>query len=273
MEIHQVTFATEGRRALFPDETTQRAALRALGGALAGRALLFSVVDDHVHLVLEGERKPVGHVAQAVAHRLAGLTSSPLDAARVRPVESRSHLTSLVRYLLLQPAHHRLKGHPALWTGSCLSELVGARAVPGLALRLGTHLPRFHARDALAIVGLPALEPLPGPDMRALGPARIVAAAGAVLAVGPMLAGRRAETVAVRRLAAHAAAAVGIRPAEIAWSTGVTPRSARRLHAEPADTALLEAVGLRLALEEVAARVPPPPIASEDDGDLPLFAE
>jgi len=266
MDLHHLTLATDGRRTLFPDETARRTALRALGGALAGRALLFCVVDDHVHVVLEGERAAVGRVAQAIAHRLGKLASAPLDPSRIRPVEDRAHLQSLVRYLLLQPTHHRLAGHPALWTGSCLPDLVGARAVQGLSLRLGAHLPRFHARDACALLGLPDLDPLPGPAVRALGPVRVLAAASAVLAVGPVLAGRDAAVVAARRLGAAAATGAGIPAGEIAWAAFVTRRSAYRHAASPADPALARAVALRLTLEEAARNAPLPPLAAEGDG-------
>jgi hypothetical protein len=38
-----------------------------------------------------------------------------------------------VTYLLKQPVKHGLDVHPALWTGSCFLDLIGARLIPGFS--------------------------------------------------------------------------------------------------------------------------------------------
>ncbi len=258
MPTFHVTFATEGRQPLFPSEDRRRAAVRALARTVAGRAVLFSIVDDHVHVVIMGDRPRAGRVARAVAIALGPRADAPLDAARIRPVENRSHLQWLVRYLLLQPVHHRLGIHPALYTGSCFPDLVGARLLPGLTLRIGDALPRFRPEEACGLVGLPAvaIRPLTPEAVRAAGVIRIVSAAAAVRAQGPELKGRDRGVVEVRRLAGAVAAEAGLGVAEVTWALGVSARTGRRLHKAAADTAALAAVRVRLALEDAVHDTP-----------------
>ena len=249
MPLWHLTWSARGRLALFPSEPARRAALRTIARVAGPQVLLFGLADDHVHLVAT----QAGPLARAVLLALRPLSDSTLDPAHVRPVEDRAHLAWLVTYLLGQPEKHGLPTHPALWTGSCFPDLVGARRLfPGLAGRLAEQLPRFRLREAFAHLGL-SVEPLmPADDtaVRIAGATRIVAAAGSALAAGPDLSGKAAERVLARRAATIVAAQAGLATAELAWALGQPPRSVRRLAEDAVEPALLSAVRLRISLED-----------------------
>lgn len=263
-----LTLSAEGRHALFPSEERRRAAVRALSRVAADRLLLFCVVDDHVHLVVQGERAAAGLLARALSRSLQPISAGGLQPAHIREVSGRSHLEGLVRYLLTQPARHGLDVRPALWSGSCFADLVGARHVaPGLGARLSEALPRYRLRAAYAAVGLPEAPLVPATDaeLRAAGATALVRAAGSVLAVGPALLGKAAPVVLARRAAVILASTAGIHTEEIAWALGQPPRSVRRLAEVPVPPAVLAALRLRLALEAAAAASAAPPLVSESE--------
>jgi hypothetical protein len=234
--------------------------VRTLARAAGGDLALFSVVDDHVHLVLLADPPRLGRLTRTLVLGLRAVAVAPVESARVRPVESRAHLESLVPYVLGQLAHHGLPGHPALWTGSCFTDLVGARRLPGLTLRLAEALPRLARARVLDAAGLPGRLPDPASDqaLRAGGPARLAAALTAAHAVPADLAGNTSAVVTARRAFAQLGRACGMAPADVAWTLGVTPRAARRLLAPPAPEPLLHAARLRHALAEQLADAPAP---------------
>ncbi len=250
----QLTFASTTRHALFPEERRRREALHIIGRVAGGCVVLFALVDDHLHLVLLCEREAAGIHARALLLALRPVVAVELAPAHVSEVRGRAHLEWLVRYLLEQPAHHGIAEHPALATGSCFSDLVGARCVPGLVLRVPTALPRYRLREAYAIVGLPPerLEPASDDHVRALGAQRLVDAAG--FAVGaPPASGRDAASVHARRVAAQLASAAGLHVDELAHAMGVTRDAAHRIGHRPAAPELVAATRMRLALEAAAA--------------------
>ncbi len=253
MNTWHLTFATDGRNPLFPDESACRKAVRALGRVAGSSAVLFNVVDEHIHLVLWCDRPRCGRLAQALLRALRPLASAPVDPARIKPVESRAHMKRLVDYVLSQTIHHDIPVHPALWTGSCFSDLIGAREVPGLELQLKRALPRFRMRDIYQAVGLTdgPLAPLPPEAVRSAGISRLVAATGATLAVGPTLSGNSAPVVHARRVTAQLAHQSQIAIADVAWALRITPRAAYRLLQPQVDVATSKAVRVRLALENV----------------------
>ncbi len=252
MDCSHLTFSSDGRLPLFPDETTRRAAIRCLARTAGQEIALFCIVDDHLHLVLLAPRARVGRLAQALAVSLRTIAATKLDPARISAVETRAHLQWLVRYVLTQPAHHGLTAAPALWSGSCFQNLVGARQVPGLTLQITKALPRLTQRELHKLVDLPPakLKPATNNAVRTAGAARLVAAAGASLAVGPTLEGNKSAVVQARRAAAQLAAAAQIPATEVAWALGATPRAARRLKQPAVPATTIKALRLRLALED-----------------------
>lgn len=252
MQSYHLTYASDGRLALLPDEALRRQALHALARTVGDRVVLFCLVDDHIHVVLLCEAERVGLLSRALLLALRPLTGPGLAPAFVRPVEGRGHLEWLFRYVLEQPSKHGLPGHPALWPGSCFPDLVGARRLPGLSLRhrLSEVLPRLRLRSAYGHVGLAPerLQPLDPDTLRGLGIRRLVDAASAALAADPALAGNSELVVGARVTVAHLAAAWPT--SELAWALDITPQAARRLRTRAAPEGAVEAVRLRLALEE-----------------------
>ena len=262
MQSWQLTISALGRGTLFPDEATQRRAVRALVRVVGAHASLFCIVDDHVHVVVLCARQEAGRLAQRLALALRPLAGAMLGPAHISAVDGRSHLESLVRYLLRQPHKHDLATHPALYTGSCFADLVGGRALPGLSLRLPEALPRFRLRTAHGHVGLDAtpLVPLDDAALQELGVRRLVDAASAALAVGPALVGNSAPVVAARVTAAHLAHAAGLPASHLAQALDITPPSARRLAQRTPPPGAVLAARRRLALEDrVAALATPLP--------------
>ena len=252
MPVFHLTFATDGRLPLFPAEAPRLAALHAIGRVVGDRVLLFCLVDDHAHVALEADPARVGALARGALLALRPLARQ-VEPAHVRTVESRSHLEWLVRYVLRQPIKHGMSGHPALWSGSCFPDLVGARVVPGLepVPRLMAALPRFRLREAFAHVGLPREELLPVDDdgIRDLGALPLARAAAFATASPLPLVGKHAATTRARAATCRLAREVGIATRDVTRVLSITPQAAGRLARKEPDPRLLRAVRLRLALE------------------------
>ena len=256
METYHLTWASDGRRPMFPDEALRRRVLLTLTRVAGRELVLFYLADEHLHAVLAADRARAGRLAQAVFLALNPLLPVPLEPARIRPVEGRSHLEWLVRYVLTQGEHHGLAHHPALWSGSCFQDLVGARYLEGLSFQLARHLPRFRLRDALSIVGLPRSPIVPASDeaIFAAGVVRLAAAGTSAASVGPVLRGSSSTVVRVRIAAVHVGRAAGFSTADLAHVLGVTPRSVRYHRRADACRPLMRAIRIRLALEDAVER-------------------
>ena len=269
MQATHLTFAADGRLALFPSEAQRRAAVRAIVRVGGARILLFCLVDDHVHVVVYAPTQETGRLSRALLLAMRLFLAADLAPAHPRPVDNRAHLLWLVRYLLLQPAKHGLAGHPALWSGSCFADLAGARRVPGWAPPIAEALPRWRLREAFALLGLPAASLCPMEDLGDQPPSRLLAAAAFALAVDPALEGRRAEVVRARRVAAALLEEAGHPIRGIAVRLRVDPTSVRRLvsGADPAD---LRAARMWLALQAAAAS---PPLVAEPPLDWSTWGD
>ena len=252
MQSWHLTFATDGRNPLCPEEGARLAMVRALARVAGEHAVLFCVVDDHIHLVVLCERQEAGRIAQRLSLALRPLAAVEVDPARVRPVESRSHLQSLVRYVLDQPRHHHLGEHPGLFAGSCFVDLVGARVLDGLKLRIQDALPRLRLRDVYQSVGLRPvrLTSATKDEIRAAGAVRLATAGAAALGVEPTLESKRPSAVKARTAVCRIGNSVGIPASELAFALGITQRAVRRLADRVVDERLLVSVALRLALED-----------------------
>ncbi len=249
-----LTFATKGRQVPFPDETRRRLAIHQLVAVAGDELVLFCLVDDHFHVVVLCTRRRAGIIARALARTLAPIAVAPLRLGDNRPVETRSHVTWLVRYLLEQVLHHKIQGtHPALWTGSCFQDLVGARVIGGCRLRLWDVLPRLPLSTVCRYVQLSPDEIAPIGDqrLRAAGVARLAAAASAALAVPPDLRGKEPAVMLGKRAVSQLSRAAGIPRTEVAWALGVTVRTVTRLFDPLVEPAVMRAVRIRLTLEDV----------------------
>jgi len=143
MDIQHITLTAgqDNRLPLFPDDAAYLEALHRLGAVCLGCVALFALVGEHLHLVVQASREKAGRLAQASIRTLTPIVATPFASSHIRPVKNRSHMRWLLRYLLEQAAKHGMPGHPALWVGSCLPDLVGARIIEGLTLCISMVLP------------------------------------------------------------------------------------------------------------------------------------
>ncbi len=88
MHIWHLTYASDGRNPLFPDEVACRKAVLVLGRVAGTSTVLFSIVDDHLHLVLWCDRQRRGRLARAVVQALRQVAPVPVEPARVRALEN-----------------------------------------------------------------------------------------------------------------------------------------------------------------------------------------
>jgi len=252
-----LTFSAEGRGALFPSEALRRQAVRTLARVAGADLLLFCVVDDHVHAVLFCDAHRVGLRARSFLLALRAIAGTPLLPAHVRPVDGRSHLLWLVQYCIRQPSKHDIGVHPALWSGSCFLDLVGARVLDGYAPPLREALPRLRRRVFFEHAGLDPtpLTPLSDDALGGVGVMALVGAAAAAFAAPPGLAGNPPLVVQARRVAVHLGGIAGFSAASLARALGVRPNAVHRLRHRPASPAGVDAARRYLALEaRVAAR-------------------
>lgn len=259
MKLWHLTFSSTTRHTLFPTEAQLRAALSKVLSIAGAELVLYDIVDDHLHLVVWCTEARRSVLQRVVLLGLRPLASTEIAAAHPRLVEGRSHLQWLVQYLLLQVEKHGLAAHPALWTGSCFQDLVGARCVVPLAGRLAKALPRLRLATVQEIVGLPArpIEPVGIDRVRALGATRLVAAAASALVVGPELRGKSGAVIRAKRVVAQMGIAADIPTRELAWAIGADRSRINRLRHQPNEPRLVRAVAIRLALEELVATLPP----------------
>ncbi len=249
--VFHVTLASAGRRTLARGEDEVRCLVRAVVRPCCGRLLLFSVVDEHIHLVVLCKRPRLlaRDVVRSIRRELPGVEFQP---AHVTPIETRKHLERLVGYLLRQPSKHGLPVHPALWSGSCFQDLAGVRLLPGYERSaLLAELPRLRLGSLMQHVGLPAspVEPADDRTLRLAGPSALVDLAAGVLAVPCDLRGRRTDVVRARTIAVQAAAMVGLRPSVMAPFLPISERATRRLAALPLDGAGVHTLRRRLTLQ------------------------
>jgi hypothetical protein len=259
MALWHVSFAADDRMPLFPSERLRRSALLTLAKIAKTVLVLFSIVDEHLHLVSDGDTSSTRRLRQALHQALGAIAGPALADSWCKPVKDRKHLLSLVRYHLVQVVKHSVQGvHPALWSGSCFQDLIGARLIPGLELRAAEKLPR-HQITALACkeVGLPGFvaRPVSVATLRELGITKIKAAAAAAVAADPALTGRTRPEILARSAAAQLGRLAGISRSEIRWALEVTKQGLSAMLKERLATKKhLEATGIRLALEAEVER-------------------
>lgn len=153
MEIWHLRFSSDGRHPLFPDEERRRIALLVLVRHAGAWLIALGIVDDHLHVVVVCSRRRAGKLCRALVLGLRPIAGLGFESSFIKPVESRAHLLRLVSYCIEQPAKHGLAVPPMMWSGSCFADLVGARRIGGLTLRVADVLPRYRPADAWAAAG------------------------------------------------------------------------------------------------------------------------
>ena len=235
-----------------------RAAARTVVELGRGAVLLFRVVGAHVHVVIDADRWTAGQFAKIVEGVLRRRLAIPIPfgRAKIKPVASAAHLTSLVPYVLRQTDRHDVQFDEEQ-KGSALPDLLSMRVLdPDMPRRLAALVPNLTRHVTCAL-------PVPVEAFHTarpvLTPSAVLDAVAATLAL-PTLTPSRALT----SLRARSAAITLLRPlfptAELAQLLGVHPRTI--LRSGPADPALLDAarrqIQLRAALAQRRATDPWP---------------
>jgi hypothetical protein len=258
MPLWHISIESRDRLPIFPEENTRRQALHALNRVAGAVLLLFSVVDEHMHLVAAGDIEPVRRLRQALVQALTPISEVALAPSWVGPVKGRKHLLRLIGYHVIQVVKHSVQGvHAALWSGSCFQDLVGARVLPGLKLLTPKNLPREQVKViACKEVGLPGFQasPIEATALRELGIARIKAAAASALAADEELTGNSRVEALARRVTVQLGMLASISKQEIGWALDISRQALARLARRPVPAALLDAARTRLALEEEVDR-------------------
>jgi len=265
MYFWHLTIAAAQRRHAFHDRARRLASVHALLRIAAPVLLLWCIVDDHLHLVIAGTRPEAGRLAQRLHLALAAIMpDAEFEAARIRPVEDRHHLVTLVPYVLAQTRKHDLPFHPARWDGSCFQDLVGARRLCHFDARpLAQALPRLTRDQILAAVDAPpwSLRPVDDDRVRATAPAALAEAAAAAVGL-PRLQGRTEAAVEARCVVLHLARRAEWPVSHLAPLLRVHPGSARRLVARAPDPKLEDAVRRQIALRAAVPEQRRPPLAA-----------
>lgn len=258
LEIHQIVLTSQrnSRLPLFTEERHYLEALHRLGQVCKGNLVLFALIAEHLHLIVLLSRAAAGRLAQAVQLTLRPLVKTPLATSFIEEVDGRGHMYRSVKYELEQPKKHGMPGPAALWPGSCLPELVGARFIPGLALRITEALPTFQVQQALRVLKLPGVEvpPAERQQLRAAGATRLVSATAAALGV-ESLKGNRPREITARMAVVYIATRLDIPSTEVQSATGMNRQTLYRLRRRAVCPEYIDAIRRRIALEDLVQHV------------------
>ncbi len=262
--IYHIVFEIRGRLAWFTTPERLRAALRVLADGLGEDLLLFGVVDEHAHAVIQArDRAEAGYVGSGLNRALRHL-GADVGPTHVTEVEDARHLANLIPYMMRQPWKHPIAPDPADFEGTCFPDLVGARRGILDPTRIADALPRVDVpATALAALGLK------GPvcaasdaEILALGARALWSAAHAALAAPSS--GRVPIAVAARRAYATIGRAVGLPVAELRLAAGASESAWRHMSSIPGaledQLAVRTLLGLRalIAANPIATRYIPP---------------
>jgi len=257
MNLWQLTITGADLRPPFPEESRRREVVRTIARVVGEEVVLFCVLQDQVQLVVICDRRSSGRIRQACLVAFNAVSGVPLHMDRAKPISERRHLAWLAKHTMSLFGHSdTVPVHPALWSGSCFPDLIGARSVKGLRMRLGEALPTFHARDAFKAVGLPLreLNPADALAVRAAGASRVASAVAAAWAVGPVLKGLTDPAVQTLRRTVSLCRWAEIENAETASALSKSARTVQRMAERPVPLVRLKPARLRLALEDAVGR-------------------
>lgn len=255
--LYHVTIAVKGRFQAFLDEAGLRRAARTVARIAGERLLAWALPGNHCHFILTGTRPEVGCLVRDLRLAFRGLGVVLVDP-HYREIGDSTDLEYVVGYQLRQARKHQSCARPALFSGCCFVDLVGARILDGWdAGRLFAYLPHYTPERHLHHVGAVGLpRPLGDAELRAVGAVKIGEAAAAALAGPWPLAGNSSVEVAARRAAAALCESVGISRRDVAYALGVTSQGVGKLVGAPRNPRLESAVRVRLGLEPLAMVVP-----------------
>lgn len=275
-----LTLVAQGAAPWRTDDPGVEEAARTLARIAGPRLLLFGLAGDRGYVVVEtADAMELGHLRTDLlrARPFAGVVDREVH---VTPVAGRDHLAMLAGHMGRQVVHHQVPRDPALWPGTILPDLVGARLLPGWCPRVARLLPDVDvAGTALAAIGLRGpVTPATDGEIHATGAAATWTACREALASSDD--GKLTERAwLARRCFVALALAAGIRPTDARDAAGIARPSWYRLAGEPVDAATSTAARMRLGLVALATATPvsarevpaetPPPVLREPRGTGP----
>jgi hypothetical protein len=207
----RASFVSVGRRRLYPSIEELRCAVKTLVRVLQQHLLLFSIVDDHIHLLIKADKKTRAVLLSAAHRALAAIGhETKLCPAWYEEVETRRHLLTLVEYYGRQPSHHDLAQRDVLWEGSSVMDLIGARKLEfydGTLWRAA--VPRWREGDLLRKFGIYKLKQASDKDIAAMGPEKLLYAATVAFCAQPGLRGKQPSAVLARAIVVHLGRHIG----------------------------------------------------------------
>ena len=256
--LQQLTLHTGSRMPVATDQRFTCRLVQTIGRLLGDQVLLFCVVDDHIHLTLQGETAVVRRQGSKLVRSLRQRSGLDLAPPHISPVEERRHLHSLIGYYARQTVRHGLPGHPAAWPGSCLADLVDVRATPGFdRLAIRRALPRLQVEAVLEVVALGREAVAPASD-EVLFRAGPIGVRDAAMAAQCTVVGARTSL----QHAANAAAAQLLTEADygsraIARALGVSQRAVRDMRSREVDGEVRQRIRRRVTFDRCVAVSPP----------------
>lgn len=252
-----LTLVAQGRFPWRTDDPAIEEAVRTLARIAGPRLFLFGLADNHGHVVVEAaDAMELGHLRTDLlrAHPFAGVVDRDIH---VTLVGDRDHLATLAAYMPRQVVHHKLPRDPALFLGSHLPDVVGARLLPGLCRGVFAALPDVDvAETALRGIGLRGpVVPATDAQIRAVGAVATWTACREALACSDD--GRRTvRAMLARRSFVELANGAGIHPTDARDVAEIARASWYRLVEAPVDAAISEVVRMRLGLVALAEATP-----------------
>lgn len=217
----------------------RRILARAVHEACEGAGLLaFGLADNHLHLLLCGERAVVGRAARRLSLMLGWRLSiaSGFQQAYIQPIRDGAHLFSTFRYVMRQGERHDLDPAADPWMeATSIPDVLGLRPLgAGVITCVKRALPRARPYDVYEIAGIDRLPKLDGPLADA-------AEAGCVATALPSLAGKGQQPRCARRAVIEL---VGdrLRAGDCARLVGIASSTLRRVRSEPYDPDILLAL-------------------------------
>lgn len=154
----------------------------------AAGLLAFGLADNHLHLLLCGDRAQVSKAAMRLSQMLGWRLSiaGGFLPAYIKPIRDGAHLLSTFRYVMRQGERHGLDPASDPWLeATSVPDLLGVRPLgASLIDQVKVRLPRLTAADVLEVASMGRLPLLDGPLEDAPEAARLVACRGTLAGKG-----------------------------------------------------------------------------------------
>ena len=250
---YHIMIRSDDDRVLAPSDAARRALAEAVYRVAAPFPLLgFGAADNHLHLVVLGDRRQAAQLAGRLLCALHWALDLPVAffPVRYKQLADQYHLISTFHYCLSQRNNHGVQSDPYL-DASSLPELLGLRLLPTDSIsRVREQVARLGRRRLLGHLGPGDLEPASTTivsDLVLAGREELLRDAACGALGLPSLDGRSAPVVRARRALVKILASC-CTTAQIAEVVGRSPCQVRHIRGLDEQPQLQLAISLQLAL-------------------------